>query len=138
LARPYGGSQNVPLSERFFAGGSTTLRGLDFEQAGPRNRTTDRVEGGNGLVVATGELRAPLIKNLEGVAFYDTGNVFARVSDIKFRDFTNSVGGGLRIKTPLGPFRVDAAYLINPPSFVAVPDRRLPNFQIHFSFGQAF
>jgi outer membrane protein insertion porin family len=138
LARPYGGSQNVPLSERFFAGGSTTLRGLDFEQAGPRNPTTDRVEGGNGLVVATGELRAPLIKNLEGVAFYDTGNVFARVSDIKFRDFTNSVGGGLRIKTPLGPFRVDAAYLINPPSFVAVPDRRLPNFQIHFSFGQAF
>jgi outer membrane protein insertion porin family len=138
LARAYGGSISLPISERFFAGGSTTLRGLDFEQAGPRDPITDQPLGGNALIVASGELRFPIIKNLGGAVFFDTGNVFGKVSDIRFSDFTNSIGGGFRLKTPLGPFRVDAAYLIDPPFYVATPNRRLPNFQFHFSFGQAF
>ncbi len=138
LARSYGGSVNLPISERFFAGGSTSLRGLDFEQAGPRDLLTDQPLGGNALIVASGEMRFPIIRNLGGAVFFDTGNVFGKVSDIRFSDFTNSIGGGLRLKTPLGPFRVDAAYLIDPPFFVATPNRRLSNFQIHFSFGQAF
>lgn len=138
LARPYGGSINLPISERFFAGGSTSLRGLDFEQAGPRDLLTDQPLGGNALIVASGEMRFPIIRNLGGAVFFDTGNVFGRVSDIRLSEFTNSIGGGLRLKTPLGPFRVDAAYLIDPPFYVATPNRRLSNFQIHFSFGQAF
>lgn len=138
LARPYGGSLSLPISERFFAGGSTTLRGFDFEQAGPRDPVTDQPLGGNALIIASGELRFPIIRNLDGAVFYDGGNVFGKISDIRFSRFTNSLGGGFRIKTPLGPFRVDAAYLVNPPAFVATPNRRLSNFQIHFSFGQAF
>ncbi|QUV78767.1 MULTISPECIES: POTRA domain-containing protein [Chloracidobacterium] len=138
LAQPYGGTQALPISERFFSGGPTTLRGLGFEQAGPRDPVTDAPVGGNALIAATGEVRFPLLQNLEGAVFYDVGNVFARVSDIGVGSLTNSLGGGFRIKTPLGPLRVDAAYLIDPPFFVATPNRRLTNFQVHVTFGQAF
>ncbi|MFQ3589806.1 MAG: POTRA domain-containing protein [Chloracidobacterium sp.] len=138
LARPYGNTQTLPISERFFSGGPTTLRGLGFEQAGPRDPVTDAPIGGNALVAITGEVRFPLLQNIEGAAFYDLGNVFARVSDIGFGRFTNSLGGGFRIKTPLGPLRVDAAYLLDPPFYVATPNRRLTNLQVHITFGQAF
>jgi len=90
----------LPISERFFAGGSTTLRGFDFEEAGPRavvipqgtfrNRSGQQVYldpftlpfGGNALAVVNIEARIPLTKTLRAVPFYDGGNVFRRVGDI--------------------------------------------------------
>lgn len=95
---PLNGS--LPISERFFAGGSTTLRGFDFEQAGPRVvvvpqgvfRNSDNEQvflspftipfGGNALVVANLEARIPLSETISAVPFYDGGNVFNRVGDI--------------------------------------------------------
>lgn len=90
----------LPISERFFAGGSTTLRGFDFEEAGPRvvivpqgtfrNTNGDPVTldpftipfGGNALAVVNLEARVPLTDWLRAVPFYDGGNVFRRVGDI--------------------------------------------------------
>lgn len=95
---PLNGS--LPISERFFAGGSITLRGFEFEQAGPRvvvvpqgvfrNRDNEIVTlnpftipfGGNALVVANLEARIPLTEAISAVPFYDGGNVFNRVGDI--------------------------------------------------------
>ncbi len=95
------GLENIlPISERFFAGGSTTLRGFDFEGAGPRvvvvpqgifrNQKGDIVNlnaftipfGGNALAIVNLEARVPLTKNLRAVPFYDGGNVFRSVGDI--------------------------------------------------------
>lgn len=91
---------SLPISERFFAGGSTNLRGFAFEQAGPRvvvmpqgifrNRDNEIVTlnpftvpfGGNALVVANLEARVPLTETISAVPFYDGGNVFNRVGDI--------------------------------------------------------
>lgn len=90
----------LPISERFFGGGSTTLRGFDFEGAGPRvvvapqgvfrNNRGEIVTlnpftipfGGNALAIVNLEARVPLSANLRAVPFYDGGNVFRRVSDI--------------------------------------------------------
>ncbi|HEX2639481.1 MAG TPA: BamA/TamA family outer membrane protein, partial [Pyrinomonadaceae bacterium] len=90
----------LPISERFFAGGANTLRGFDFEEAGPRvvvvpqgvfrNSKREPVFldpftvpfGGNALAVVNLEARIPLTKSLRAVPFYDGGNVFRRVSDI--------------------------------------------------------
>ncbi len=90
----------LPISERFFAGGSTTLRGFEFESAGPRvvivpqgtfrNSSGDPVFlspfaipfGGNALAIVNLEARIPLTKNIRAVPFYDGGNVFRRVGDI--------------------------------------------------------
>ncbi len=90
----------LPISERFFAGGSTTLRGFEFEQAGPRvavvpqgifrNSEGEPVFltpftvpfGGNALAIVNLEARVPLTKSIRAVPFYDGGNVFRRVKDI--------------------------------------------------------
>lgn len=90
----------LPISERFFAGGSTTLRGFDFEEAGPRvaivpqgffrNSAGEQIFlspftipfGGNALAIVNLEARIPLVEGVRVVPFYDGGNVFRRVKDI--------------------------------------------------------
>ncbi len=90
----------LPISERFFAGGSTNLRGFDFEEAGPRvvivpqgtfrNSSGEPVFldpftipfGGNALAVVNLEARIPVSDLLRVVPFYDGGNVFRKVGDI--------------------------------------------------------
>lgn len=90
----------LPISERFFAGGSNTLRGFNLDEAGPRvvivpqgtfiNSNGDRIFldpftvpfGGNGLAVVNIEARIPLSNSFRAVPFYDGGNVFRKVGDI--------------------------------------------------------
>ena len=90
----------LPISERFFAGGSNTLRGFDFESAGPRvvvvpqgpffNGKGEQVFldpftvpfGGNALAVINLEARVPLTDWLRAVPFYDGGNVFRSAKDM--------------------------------------------------------
>ena len=92
--------RTLPISERFFSGGSTTLRGFSFEEAGPREvvipvgefRDQDKnvvflnpftvPVGGNALAVLNLEARIPLTRSVQVVPFYDGGNVFRRVSEL--------------------------------------------------------
>jgi outer membrane protein assembly factor BamA len=92
--------RTLPISERFFSGGSTTLRGFSFEEAGPRQvviplgpfRDNDKnvvflnpftvPVGGNALAVVNLEARVPLTRSVQVVPFYDGGNVFRRVGDL--------------------------------------------------------
>jgi outer membrane protein insertion porin family len=116
LAHPYGGDVDLPISERFFAGGASSLRGFETDFAGPLDTSTWKPLGGNGLVAASMEIRVPLFSSVHLACFYDTGNVFGTISDIAFSGFSHSLGVGLRIKTPFGPFRVDYGYHLNIPS----------------------
>jgi len=102
----------LPISERFFAGGSTTLRGFNFEEAGPRqaiipqgifidqnknpvvlNPFTVPV-GGNALAIINLEARIPVTRALQAVPFYDGGNVFRRVGDLFGRHDNRPVPAG--------------------------------------------
>ena len=92
--------RTLPISERFFSGGSTTLRGFGFEEAGPREvviaqgifRDQDKKPvllnpftvpvGGNALAIINLEARVPISRALQMVPFYDGGNVFRRVGDL--------------------------------------------------------
>ena len=104
--------QTLPISERFFSGGSTTLRGFSFEEAGPRqvvipegpfrdskknivflNPFTVPV-GGNALAVLNLEARVPLTRSVQVVPFYDGGNVFRRVGDLFGKEDTTPVPPG--------------------------------------------
>ncbi len=94
----------LPISERFFAGGSNTLRGFDFESAGPRvvvvptgdfyNEQGEQVFldpftvpfGGNALAVVNIEARIPLTESIRMVPFYDGGNVFRSAKDMFSRE----------------------------------------------------
>jgi outer membrane protein insertion porin family len=128
----------LPASERFFAGGDTTVRGWALDQLGtPATLDANGFpKGGNAVLVMNAELRVPVWGDLGAVAFVDAGNVWARVPDFTFGDVRGAVGFGLRYRSPIGPLRVDLGFKL---------DRRpLPNGSgerltaLHISLGQAF
>ncbi len=107
--QPYGKTESLPITERYFAGGSTTLRSFGLDEAGTEG-------GGNALAILNAEYRFPiplLISGLGGAAFYDTGTTFQYISDFSFGDFTHTAGFGIRYETPLGPIRLDFGFNMN-------------------------
>lgn len=115
LARPYGRDTEIPISERFFAGGASILRGFETDYAGPLDPVSFKPRGGNALIAGSLEIRVPLFRSVHIAGFYDTGNVFAAVRDIQLSGFSHSLGLGLRIRTPFGPLRADYGYHMNIP-----------------------
>ncbi len=80
----------IPLPERFFAGGGTSLRGFALNQAGPRDSITGFPVGGQALLILNQEFRFPMRlpfvgTSLGGAIFYDGGNVYSRLTRISFR-----------------------------------------------------
>jgi outer membrane protein assembly complex protein YaeT len=150
----------VPLPERFFAGGGTSLRGFGLNQAGPRDPVTGFPVGGLALLVFNQELRFPMRlpfvgSRLGGTLFYDAGNVYNDIYHISFawkppsltnlNYFSHTVGLGLRYPTPIGPVRVDFGYQLNPASYQAndpitsePKTLRLPHFGFFFNIGPVF
>jgi outer membrane protein insertion porin family len=154
----------IPLPERFFAGGGTSLRGFGLNQAGPRDPCTGFPIGGLALLIFNQELRfpmkLPIVGNrLGGTLFYDGGNVYSDINHISFAwkapsvtdlsYFSHTVGFGLRYPTPIGPIRVDFGYQLNPPYYQAtiipaggtvgvLQTLRLPHFGFFFNIGPIF
>lgn len=134
---PYGKDDELPITERYFAGGSTTLRGFGLDEAGPPG-------GGQLQTLANLEYRIPLKKlsigELGTAFFYDTGNVFERPADFSLTDFTHSAGLGLRFQTPLGPVRLDFGLNLHPRIRIqgdGTPVRESRG-KIFFTLGHAF
>lgn len=157
----------IPLPERFYGGGGSTMRGYPQNQAGPRDGSTGFPLGGSALFFNSTEIRFPLYgANIRGVVFEDFGNVFSTLGNMSFRtdqhniaDFnymSHAVGFGIRYRTPLGPLRLDLAYSINPPEYngfagdytqlvlcsasgtCSTSTQHISHFQFFFSIGQAF
>lgn len=157
----------VPLPERFYGGGGSTLRAFPENQAGPRDLLTGFPLGGTALFFNNTELRFPLFgANINGVLFEDAGNIYSNPSSISFRvhqrditDFNymvHAAGFGVRYRTPVGPIRIDAAYSINGPQYngfsgsytqlvqcsqlsnCQASHQQISRFQFFFSIGQAF
>src|SRR4029453_401204 len=91
--------QTLPPTQRFFAGGGTTVRGFENDALGPKD-ANGVPTGGDAVFVLNNELRFPLFKMFEGVGFVDMGNVYERVSDFRPWDIRTTVGAGLRVRTP--------------------------------------
>jgi outer membrane protein insertion porin family len=158
-----GGRPSIPLAERLYSGGSTSIRAFPDFQAGPRDLATGFPLGGDAMFINNTELRFPLYgDNLRGVIFEDAGNVYSDISDFSLRfrqrnlqDFNYTVqdiGLGLRYRTPIGPVRVDLSLSPDAPRFfglkgteqqylngTAIPAvQKINAFQFHISLGQAF
>jgi len=105
------GLRNLP--ERFFAGGSNTFRGEEFELLGPIDETSLKPYGGEAVLLFNTELSwaiFPSWKALQLAAFFDLGNVYASLDDFQPFDLLGAAGAGLRYRTPLGPVRVEIAW----------------------------
>jgi outer membrane translocation and assembly module TamA len=129
--------EDLPASERFFAGGDTTIRGFALDSVGAPNTIspTGFPRGGNALVVANAELRLPIWKDLGAAVFADGGNVFRRATELDLGELRGSSGFGLRYRSPIGPIRFDVGFKMDRRVVGGVLEGRRA---LHFSIGQAF
>jgi outer membrane protein insertion porin family len=100
----------VPLFERFYLGGSNSLRQFKSLQVSPRDSSGTRI-GGNSELLGTIEYQIPLFFGIKAAIFYDVGNVWgpdiAGGTKIDLTDVRHGVGAGFRWNSPFGPIRVD-------------------------------
>jgi outer membrane protein assembly complex protein YaeT len=141
-------STDIPLPERFFAGGGTSLRGFGLNQAGPRDSVTGFPIGGQTELIFNQDLRFPMHlpligDRLGGAVFYDAGNVFPSIRKISLRIkppaptfdpanpnvcltnctnelsyFSHTVGFEFRYGTPIGPVALALGYQLNPAQYL--------------------
>ena len=130
--------QDLPASERFFAGGDTTVRGFSLDRLGtPATISpTGFPTGGNGLVVLNAELRVALLGGVGVVGFLDAGNVFVQASDIDFGALRGAAGFGVSYRSPFGPVRADLGFKLDRRELA--PGRLERRTVLHVSLGQAF
>jgi outer membrane protein insertion porin family len=105
------GDEDLPLFERFYLGGSNSIRSFKSRKISPVDDQGVRI-GGTTEVLANIEYLVPLPFNIRLAAFFDVGNVYGFNTKFDLTDLRMAVGGGLRWLSPFGPIRVD--YGINP------------------------
>jgi len=105
------GLRNLP--ERFFAGGSNTFRGEEFDLLGPIDPTSLKPYGGEATILVNAELAFAVIpswKELRLAAFFDLGNVYLNLKEFRPLELQGAAGAGIRYRTPLGPVRLEIAW----------------------------
>jgi outer membrane protein insertion porin family len=141
-----GGSESggiVPIFDRLYLGGASTLRGFKFRDVGPKDGNGDAI-GGNTLVRYTIEYTIPIIERVRAAVFYDGG--FVNPGSWSFSPqkvptgnkgqfsggFNQDIGIGVRLDLPIGPLRLDYGFPIEEDSFSS------KSGQFQFSVGYQF
>ncbi len=121
---------SLPPDQRFYGGGSSTIRGYRYQSVGPQFPGTNDPAGGTEIEAASIEFRQRFAGNFGAAAFVDGGQVTASAHGVE-NDFRIGVGLGFRYYTPIGPIRLD----------VAVPTKKRSgddDFEVYLGLGQAF
>ena len=130
LGRILNGSvEQIPASQRFYAGGGGSVRGFPYQAVGPRlDDNTPR--GGVFLFESSFEVRRDLTPKWGFAAFVDAGAVGSS-GPIDFMDLAVGVGLGVRYNLGFAPIRIDVATPV-------VKRRGEAPFQVYVSIGQSF
>ena len=123
------GALDLPPDQRFYGGGSGTIRGFRYQSVGPQFRS-GRPIGGTAVQAATLEVRQRILADWGAVAFVDAGQVSAQGVPFGGKALVGA-GAGVRYYTAIGPVRLD----------VAVPvtsDRKGDAFELYIGLGHAF
>jgi outer membrane protein insertion porin family len=103
-----GKTNYIPVEDRFYSGGSNSIRGWSRSALGPK-REDGTPLGGKSILESSVEIRHPLFWLLEGAIFMDAGNVWTSSFHFPPDDLAYSAGAGLRVKTPIGAIRLDVS-----------------------------
>jgi outer membrane protein assembly factor BamA len=109
VAKPVGTSVDLLPNKRFYAGGSSSMRGAGRRKLGPLDAAGAPL-GGELKALGSAELRFPLYKIFQGAWFVDTGQVWRTRDLADWKDLEVAIGPGLMVRTPVGPVRVDVGY----------------------------
>lgn len=155
-AQPFTSSNNadfsseelIPPNKTFFAGGSNSIRGWKSRELIPVNEidyagyttNTEDFRGGTTWFEGSFEFRQKLNDFFGYAVFTDYGNTWNGWKEIQINDIAVAVGLGIRVYTPIAPFRLDFGTKFYDPS-----DQRMifkknlwDNLSIHFGIGEAF
>ncbi len=138
IVNEYGDSAEVPIFERFFAGGANTIRGFRERRVGPQDPASNDPIGGEANLLATIEEVMTIVADerkkpiLKGSVFFDAGNVWRRVDDFA-SSLEAGTGIGARVNTPIGPLRLDVGF---PLTRVKGDKKRRP--RLHFNVSRSF
>jgi translocation and assembly module TamA len=124
------GELSLPPDQRFYAGGTSTIRGYGYQLVGPEFPQTDIPIGGTAITAGGLEFRQRFYSSWGAVAFVDAGQVSASLKATR-DDVRVGAGAGVRYYTAIGPIRFD----------IAVPVSRRPgedSFEVYIGLGQAF
>jgi outer membrane protein insertion porin family len=141
----WGGKNTVPIYDRLYLGGSNTLRGFRFREAGPKDENGQAI-GGNTLVRFTVEYTIPIVERVRFAIFYDGGFINDGAFSFSPKDHVTHVGGvrrtsggfnqdigvGVRLDLPIGPIRLDYGFPIERDSWNS------SSGQFQFSVGTQF
>lgn len=130
MSQGFDKTRELPLVERFFLGGRTTVRGYEQDTLGPKG-VNGSPTGGNMFILTNLELRADVAKGFGLVTFLDGGNVWKKNSDVKLSDMKYTAGAGIRYNTPVGPLRIDYGHKLG-------RETGESRGEVHFSIGHAF
>ena len=125
--------KDVPLFERYYLGGSGSVRGFEYRSIG--KTVSDRNVGGQTMVILTAEVSHPIWGPLRGAAFIDAGDAWSNAYSMDFSSINVGAGYGLRLKLPMfqAPLQLDVAYPV-----VRGQDNLKRKFRIHFNVGFSF
>ena len=143
----FGVVDRVPVTDRFLMGGASSVRGYH------ENGIDDGGNGGRALLNLNLEWRFPLKGVLSGATFLDGGNVWRALEEIKLErlvrangvrgsfgeaDMHWSAGAGVRLRTPVGPMRLDYGFRLAASESERLNDRAPVRGSFQFSLGQLF
>jgi outer membrane protein insertion porin family len=127
----WGGSDDVPIFDRLYLGGSNNLRGFDYREVGPVDEFDNPI-GGSSLGYTTFEITIPIVPRVRFAIFSDFGFVNPTAYDFSTASLNGDIGFGVRLDLPIGPIRVDYGYPILYESFNGPPGKF--NFNIGYQF----
>jgi len=127
----WGGSDDVPIFDRLYLGGSNNLRGFNYREVGPVDEFDNPI-GGSSLGYITFEVTIPIVSRVRAAIFSDFGFVNPTAYDFSTSNLNGDIGIGLRLDLPIGPIRLDYGYPILHEAFNGPPGKF--NFNIGYQF----
>ena len=130
------GQFSLPPDQRFYAGGSGTVRGYRFQSVGPLFPDGNPI-GGTAINAGQAEYRQRIGQSLGFVVFMDAGQVSQKVNPLD-STLRFGTGTGVRYYTPIGPIRLDLGLPVNRPTNPTTHKKEGDAFEIYIGLGQSF